>query len=230
MCTTDSPRRRYRGLAAALSLAVALLLPAPTVMATDTSAAGTEHAEGELSEFSEPAVTATDLAVTEEAVAELRAVVDDLSARYDQLLTDNSSLQQTVADITSERDQLAKSLDRFDDLYGPLEADRQLLFELRKGLPETRPEAESQLARISTLALSSDPARLGQLVDRVGETAPAFLEWRFTEFGSTAEASQAYVNSGANAFDSTMNEFRNEVLMSVANRLDGILTIIDRIR
>ncbi len=44
------------------------------------------------------------------------------------------------------------------------------------------------------------------------------------------EAGEAYVNSGANAFDTTMNEFRNEVLMSVANRLDGILTIIDRTR
>jgi len=210
-----------------MSLAVTLLLPAPVAMATDASTGGLEPADPALTE---PATTASELALAQEAVAELRAVVDDLSARYDEVLTDNSSLQHTVEDVSAERDQLAKSLHRFDDLYEPLEADRQLLFELRKDLPETRPEAEAQLARIRTLALSSDPARLGQLVDRVGETAPAFLDWRFTEFASPIEASDAYVNSGANAFDSTMNEFRNEVLMSVANRLDGILTIIDRVR
>lgn len=227
MHTTDSPRRRYRRLTGALSLAVALSLPATVALAADATTSGAERAEAELTE---PVVAGSELALAQEAVAELRAVVDDLSARHDELLSDNTSLQRTVEQISAERDQLAKSLHRFDELYDPLEADRQLLFELRKGLPETRPEAEAQLQRISSLALSSDPARLGQLVDRVGETAPAFLEWRFTEFGSTAEASEAYVNSGANAFDTTMNEFRNEVLMSVANRLDGILTIIDRTR
>lgn len=227
MHTSESPRRRYRRLTAALSLAVTLSLPATAALATEATSSGAERAEAELTE---PVVAGSELALAQEAVAELRAVVDDLSARYDELVTDNTSLQRTVEDVTAERDQLAKSLHRFDELYGPLEADRQLLFELRKGLPETRPEAEAQLQRISSLALSSDPARLGQLVDRVGETAPAFLEWRFTDFGSTVEASEAYVSSGANAFDTTMNEFRNEVLMSVANRLDGILTIIDRTR
>jgi hypothetical protein len=64
----------------------------------------------------------------------------------------------------------------------------------------------------------------------VGETAPAFLDWRFGEFGSTEEFSSAYVESGANAFDTSMEEFRAEVLRSVANRLDGLLTILDRVR
>jgi hypothetical protein len=226
MHATDSPRRRSRRPAAILGLALTLTLPAPVAMATDVGG-GLEPAEPALTE---PVASGTELALAQEAVAELRALVEDLSSRYDELLTDNSSLQRTVEDVTAERDQLARSLSRFDELYGPLEADRQLLFELRKSLPETRPEAEAQLERVRTLALSSDPARLGQLVDRVGETAPAFLDWRFTEFGSTAEASAAYVTSGANAVDTTMNEFRNEVLLSVANRLDGILTTIDRIR
>jgi hypothetical protein len=139
-------------------------------------------------------------------------------------------LRDLVGRLSEERDSLARSLERFEDLYDPLEADRQLLFELRKSIPETRPEAEAQLERLRTLAMSSDPSRLSRPLERVEDAAPAFLDWRFTEFPDPASATQAYVESGANAFDSSMTEFRNEVLLSVANRLDGLLTVLDRIR
>jgi hypothetical protein len=139
-------------------------------------------------------------------------------------------LRVLVGELADERDTLARSLERFEDLYEPLEADRQLLFEIRKGVPQTRPEAEAQIQRLRTLANSSDPARLGRLVERVADAAPDFLDWRFTEFATAQEATEAYIASGANAFDATMTEFRNEVLLSVANRLDGLLTTIDRTR
>ncbi len=56
------------------------------------------------------------------------------------------------------------------------------------------------------------------------------MDWRFSDFTTTEEATQAYIDSGANAFNSLMTDFRNEVLLSVANRLDGLLTVIDRAR
>ena len=224
MLTPDHPRRRLRGLAAATAMAAALLVPANATMAMDSGAPELE-------------TIPADTGAVQPTVEELRTLVDDLVVANDTLVVandtlvaDNSSLQQTIDSLSSERDRLRASLGRFDDLYAPLEADRQLLFELRKGLPETRPEAEAQLARIRSLALSSDPARLGQLVDRVDDAAPAFLDWRFGEFESTTDFSNAYIETGANAFDTSMDEFRSEVLMSVANRLDGLLTIIDRVR
>jgi len=231
MLTPDHPRRRSRGLAAAMVLAAMLLVPASATMAMDAGSAELPPSGPEM----------TDVQAT---VDELRTLVDDLSLANDALAADNASLQQTVdafaadnarleqtADaLAAERDQLQGSLRRFDELYEPLEADRQLLFELRKGLPETRPEAEAQLERLRDLALASDPASLGQLVDRVTDTAPAFLDWRFGDFSTTQEFSSAYVESGANAFDTSMEEFRSEVLRSVANRLDGLLTILDRAR
>jgi hypothetical protein len=209
MLTQDSPRRR-NGLIAALVMAVALVVPAGTVAATET----------ELADIEQVAPT----------VDELRTIADDLTVANDALAADNTALQQTVDELARERDELRASLSRFDDLYSPLEADRQLLFELRKDLPETRPEAEAQLKRIRALALASDPARLGQLVDRIDDTAPAFLDWRFGEWANAQELSAAYVETGANAFESSMDDFRSEVLMSVANRLDGLLTILDRVR
>lgn len=195
----------------------AMLVPASTTMAQDSTSAEVDGPE-------------TERSLAGASPSELRTLVDDLSIANDELAADNSSLQQSVESLSFERDRLRDSLRRFDDLYDPLEADRELLLELRKGLPETRPEAEAQLSRIRALALSSNPAKLGQLVDRVDDAAPAFFDWRFTQFASTQEATQAYISSGANAFDSSMNELRNEVLLSAANRFDGVLTIIDRIR
>ena len=200
MATTLPSRHRVHWLAAALGAAVALLSPASVALATHTAG----HDSG----------SRADVDVSGPAL-------DDASP---------SELRDLVGELSDERDTLVRSLERFEDLYDPLEADRQLLFELRKGVPETRPEAEAQIERLRTLALSSDPSRLGRLVDRVADAAPDFFEWRFTEFSTPQEATQAYIESGANAFDTSMTEFRNEVLLSVANRLDGLLTVIDRVR
>jgi hypothetical protein len=217
MLTPDPQRRRLSRLAAAVFTAGAMLAPAGTALAMDAGAA----------DAAPPEPGATHAQATAD---ELRTLVMELSTSNDALLADVSSLQLTVDALSIERDRLRASLERFDSLYEPIEADRQLLFELRKGLPDTRPEAEAQLQRIRSLALASDPARLGQLLDRVDDAAPAFLDWRFGEFETTQEFSAAYVETGANAFDSSMEDFRAEVLMSVANRLDGLLTILDRVR
>lgn len=219
MLTPELPRRRLRGLAAATVMAAVMLVPAYPSLAVDAASADIE-----------PPATDGAGADVDVTVAELQTLVDDLVVANESLTADNSTLQQAVDTLAQERDRLRASLQRFDDLYEPLEADRQLLFELRKGLPETRPEAEAQLERIRSLALASDPARLGRLVDRVEETAPAFLDWRFGDFSSSEEFTSAYISTGANAFDTTMEEFRSEVLMAVANRLDGLLTILDRVR
>jgi chromosome segregation ATPase len=220
MSMTKSPRRGRRGLAVGLTVTALLLVSGSTVLAADTSTTGS----------ADPDQPTSGQVSGEAATADLRAQLDDLSLRYDELSADNTSLQQAVDDLSAERDRLARTLSHFDDVYEPMEADRQLLFELRKELPETRPEAEAQLERMRSLALAADPAHLGQLVDRLGEAAPTFLEWRFEDHASDAEAAQAYIDSGASAFDTTMSEFRNEVLLSVANQLDGILTVIDRLR
>jgi hypothetical protein len=217
MLKQELPHRRLRGLAAATMLAGLTLVPAGATMAVDT---GTAEVGPNLTESVSAAAT----------VDELRSLVEDLSLANDTLKADNNDLQARLEALAQERDRLSASLERFDDLYQPIESDRQLLFELRKQLPETRPEAEAQLARIRSLALSSDPQRLGQIVDRVDDATPAFLDWRFGQFDTTQDFSQAYVDTGANAFDSSFDELRSEALMTVANRLDGLLTILDRIR
>ena len=62
------------------------------------------------------------------------------------------------------------------------------------------------------------------------ETAPVFLDWRQTDFPTPTEASQAYLDSGAAGFDTDFEEFRTAILLTVANRLDALLTLQDRVR
>lgn len=174
-------------------------------------------------------IAAPLLAAQNEAGRELSAEPIDVTARA-LAGASKDELRDMVGTLADERDSLARSLERFEDLYVPLEADRQLLFELRKGTPETRAEAEAQLERLRSLAVAADPRQLTPLIERVQQAAPAFFDWRYTQFADAQAATQAYVASGAGAYDSSMTEFRNEVLLSVANRLDGLLTVLDRLR
>ena len=220
MLTMDRPRRGLRSAAFA-AIATTALVMAPAQAALATEAAGLDGSATTIDGTAEQAEVTVQL-----LQGELAALTDSFTTLSDA----NSTLTQDLANVSVERDRLIDSISHFDTLYDPIEADRQLLFELRKGLPETRQEAEAQLARIQRLALSSNPARLGQVVDRVSESAPAFFDWRFSQFSSTEEATAAYINTGANAFESSMEDFRSAVLLSVANRLDGLLNVIDRVR
>jgi chromosome segregation ATPase len=182
---------------------------------------------------------------TDKLVIELRSRIDELSAVNTELSDENSALhdeneqlsderdhlQQEVDTLTRDRDRLASGLTVFDDLYDPLEADRKLLLDLRKPVEDmTRTEAEQHVKRIQDLAQASNPSSLGRLADQLGESAPAFLDWRETQYASTEEATLAFIDSGASEFTSTMEDFTNEFLLSVASRLDGLLTILDSVR
>lgn len=241
--TAPTPPRWGHAWPVAISLAAALALgvPGQAVLAMEPVASGLE-------------TSATDarLEQTEEQLIELQARLAESSATNAELVAENTALEDQVAALSEEnlaleatnagleqenerlaleRDRLLASVEHFTGLFDALEADRQLLVALRKELPaDSRAEAEAHIERVRRLALASNPSALGQLADRVAETAPAYLEWRFTEHPSPEAASRAYIESSANAFDTTMNALRSAILLSVANRLDGILNILDRIR
>jgi hypothetical protein len=148
------------------------------------------------------------------------------SSLEDQL----AAARAEIRTLTAERDRLEALLAAFDNLYDPMEADRQLLQELRKPLPEDRATAQAYLERIQALSIASDPARLGQPAARVLETAPTFLDWRDGLFPSESERQAAFLSSGAAGFGLDFDELKNAILLTVANRLDALLTLRDRIR
>ena len=125
---------------------------------------------------------------------------------------------------------IAAAAARLRDMAGPLDVDRLLLIELRKKLPQDRAEAEAYLANIEQLALAADPERLGVIVSRVRAAAPAYLDWHDQQFASQAEAQAAYLQSGAAAFDATWSNLREDILLTVANRIDTIIDVVNQMQ
>ena len=135
-----------------------------------------------------------------------------------------------LAKAQAKADGLQNLLDALDEDYDAMEAQRQLLLELRKDLPDARDDAEAYLDKIQRLANRADASRLGQFASRMLETAPTFLTWRDEAFASAAEREAAFITSGATGFTTDFTELKDAVLLSVANRLDAILSLRDRIR
>lgn len=120
----------------------------------------------------------------------------------------------------------AQKLTQLRQLAVVIEVDRQLLTELRKDFPDDRAEAEAYIQRLRELAVKSDPVRLGPLAARVGEAAPAYLNWRDKNFTSSEEAAREFVQSGAREFRNSFTNFTNAILQAVVNHLDSFLDIV----
>lgn len=100
------------------------------------------------------------------------------------------------------------------------EADRRLLSELRKRVPDSRTEAEIFLARLKELAERADPVRLAPRANRVLEQATIYYDWLETEFETAEEEIYEYYIGGAQGFSRALEEFENAVLLTAMNRLD----------
>ena len=111
-------------------------------------------------------------------------------------------------------------------LIARLEADRQLLSEIRKDVPEAVEEAEMYLERLKALAELSDPERLVPLVNRVLDQAPIYFNWLEQEFETQEEQVTEYYVGGARGFSFAMENFRSAVFFVIMNRLDVALRVI----
>jgi vacuolar-type H+-ATPase subunit I/STV1 len=156
---------------------------------------------------------AARLLEAEQQIAELQARIDEMALE--------------LARLRAERDRFERVVRPLGELTDPLEADRRLLIELRRELPETRAEAVAYLQRMQRLALVSDPVRLGPLASRVMQAAPVYLDWREQTFASSEEAARAFARSGARGFTTAFENFRNAILLTVSNRLDALLQLLE---
>ena len=101
-----------------------------------------------------------------------------------------------------------------------MDADRLLLYEIRKETPNERKEAEAYLKGLKELAALSDPVRLVPKATRVLEQAPLYYDWLEKEFKDSAERVSEYYVGGAQGFQIALEEFKSMVLMTVINRLE----------
>jgi hypothetical protein len=115
------------------------------------------------------------------------------------------------------------------DLAKKLAADRLLLSEIRKDVPESIEEARLYLERLKELAVISDPVRLAQLFDRVLDQAPIYFEWLETEFEDQDEQITEYYVGGARGFAFAMDNFKSAVFFVIMNRLDVASRVISEL-
>lgn len=101
-----------------------------------------------------------------------------------------------------------------------MEADRLLLSEVRKDLPEQRSDADVYLERLKELAGRSDPARLVPRVNRLIEQAPIYYAWLEKNIPDQTASNSEFVVGGARGFIVAFQEFQNTLLLTVINRLE----------
>jgi hypothetical protein len=101
-----------------------------------------------------------------------------------------------------------------------MDADRMLLFEVRKDLPQNRADADVYLRRLKDLAAKADAARLVPKVNRLIEQAPIYYDWVEKNIQNQNDNANEYVVGGARGFLVAFQEFQSEVMLVVINRLE----------
>jgi carboxyl-terminal processing protease len=157
---------------------------------------------------------------SEQTLPEAKLRIEQLEGRIVQLLAE-------LYDVRRERDRHQVLVELLQKQADPMEASRLLLIEMRKDIPESRVEAEFYLERIRTLGLIADPVRLGTLARRLQETTEVFLDWRHADYSSQEESSRALAETGAHGFPKALGKFRDAVLLSVSNRIEALLVLVE---
>ncbi len=110
-----------------------------------------------------------------------------------------------------------------DDIKGflaAMDADRLLLFEVRKDLPQVRSDGDSYMKRLKDLAALSDPVHLVPRVNRMMEQAPIYYDYVEKNIKDQNDAANEYVVGGARGFIIAFQDLQNAILLTVINRLE----------
>lgn len=142
------------------------------------------------------------------ALASARAQAADLQTRLD-------------AAVQQAREGKQKALEGVRPVSESLASDRLLLIELRKDAPDNRQDAERYWANVREIALQSS-AVLRPQADRVRNALPAYFNWRERRFASAEEQGLTYILTGAAAYETSVNEFWNAVLLQAIDHIDAL--------
>ncbi len=117
-----------------------------------------------------------------------------------------------------------RTIRSIESVAAQFETDRLLLAEMRKTPPRDPREAQRFWANIRPLALRSDPS-LGPLLDRVGRTLPAYLQWLASASDPESALTLGLLQSGASNYLRAVDEFWQRVLLVVIDRIDVLVDL-----
>ena len=246
------------GLALGLAIAVAVLdagsAPAEPETAAPDNAAAVEELRSQVQELqaqldaaSTPPVQVNEPAADSRQVEELQAGVSAALEREDIALA-ALSLAQTELELASEeqaglraelRDYQSQSgeeiarLETLEEMYDSLDRHRLLLLELRRETPADRDDSLAYWSNLHRVAVDANPA-LSSEAEKVlvridnyyiwkdggpdpSDSVDEYLDWR-----------EAYAPSGAEAYEEATLVFNRQALLSVVNRIDTVLSLLDK--
>ena len=154
----------------------------------------------------------------ENQISQLQGRQQDLQEQLNTQLEEFSSLQERVEVLQGAT--LAGDSGTPEELADRLDADRLLLLDFRKDLPEDEDDARAFWANIRVLAARSDPS-LAPLVDRVARTVPHYFRFVNQDFTSTLEAQLSYQLLAA-GYDAAKDEFWHTFMTVLSDRLDSL--------
>ena len=189
-------------------------------------------------------------AQTYEEISRLETLMERRREEAAQLKAAEVYLRQDLATIKQENEQLkvqvgrqqerleslnvegntilieAEELPSLRQLVALLSIDRLILVEMRKTIPEQRDQALYYWKNIKGLAGQSH-STLGARAGRVVNAVPSYFDWFETSFANGEEESTMYYLLGANQYADMVNEFLEEALLIVINRLDQVAQLTD---
>ncbi|MDE2860171.1 MAG: hypothetical protein OYI31_00455 [Chloroflexota bacterium] len=246
------------GAALGLAIALAVLdsgrAPAePEVVAPDNSAAVEElrsqvqELKAQLDEATSRPVQVYEPAAAPGQVEKLRGDLVAAQEREDIALAALSLAQSELELATEEQAGLRQELrvhqsqaaeesarlDTLQEMYDSLEDHRALLLELRREMPTDRDESLAYWSNIHRVAVDANPA-LSSEAEKVliridnyytwkdggpdpSDSVDEYLDWR-----------EAYAPSGAEAYEEATLIFNQQALLSVVNRIDTVLALLDQ--
>ena len=146
---------------------------------------------------------------------------------------EQAGLRQELRVYQAEAAEETARLETLQEMYDSLDSHRLLLLELRREAPADRADSLAYWSNIHSVAVDANPA-LSSKAEKVliridnyytwkdggpdpSDSVDEYLDWR-----------KAYAPSGAEAYEEATLIFNQQALLSVVNRIDTVLALLDQ--
>ena len=246
------------GLALGLAVAMAVLdagsAPAEPETAAALSGAAVEELRSQAQELqaqldaaSTPPTQVNEPPADSRQVEELQAGLST-ALEHEDIALAALSLAQTELELASEeqaglraelRDYQSQSgeeiarLETLEEMYDSLDRHRLLLLELRRETPADRDDSLAYWSNLHRVAVDANPA-LSSQAEKVLVRIDNYYIWKdggpnpSDSVDEYLDWQEAYAASGAEAYDEATLIFNRQALLSVVNRIDTVLSLLNK--
>ena len=159
-------------------------------------------------------------------VTDIRAQLDEIRAQLDERDAEITRLQRRV-DAAPETRSAFPGIPDVERFAAQIEADRLLLVEMRKELPDDRGDAVAYWNNVKGLAAVSD-ASLVAKANNVITALPAYFNYLEADFSTQQDAILSYQLTGASDYDAASDDFWRAFALTLIDRLTIVSDNVER--